>query len=206
MITLIDSGVSNIGSIQNMLKRLGIGFRVATTPDDVASAERIILPGVGSFDAGMRNLSDRGLIQPLTHKAMSERVPVLGVCLGMQLMTQGSEEGERSGLGWVRARAVRFQSTGNAQKVPYMGWNEVTAAKQDSVIENMRPDTRFYFVHSYYVVCDDPADVLLTAPYGAMTYTAAYRCGNIYGAQFHPEKSHKFGMWLLKNFSEITPS
>lgn len=206
MITLIDSGVSNIGSIQNMLKRLGIPFRVAAEPQDVLSAERIILPGVGSFDAGIGNLSARGLVEPLTHKVMSERVPVLGVCLGMQLMGRGSEEGERAGLGWVPAQAVRFQPKGNAQKIPYMGWNEVTAAKQDPLIDGMRPDTRFYFVHSYYVVCDDVADVLLTAPYGDLTYTAAYRRNNIYGAQFHPEKSHKFGMWLLKNFSEVTPS
>lgn len=206
MITLIDSGVSNIGSMQNMLKRLGIGFKVATTPEDVASAERIILPGVGSFDSGMRNLADRGLIEPLSEKAVGERVPVLGVCLGMQLMTRGSEEGERPGLGWVPAQAIRFRPATNAQKVPYMGWNEVTAAKKDPLIEGMRLDTRFYFVHSYHVACDDPNDVLLNAPYGVVTYTAAYRRGNIYGAQFHPEKSHKFGMWLLKNFSEVAPS
>lgn len=206
MITLIDSGVSNIGSIQNMLKRLGIPYRVATSPDDVDAAQSVILPGVGSFDAGMNNLHESGLVEALTRKAMTDRVPVLGVCLGMQLMTGGSEEGERPGLGWVPARAVRFQPSGNAQKIPYMGWNEVTADKPDPLIDQMRPDTRFYFVHSYHVVCDDPADVLLTAPYGEMLYTAAYRRNNIYGAQFHPEKSHKFGMWLLKNFSEIALS
>jgi glutamine amidotransferase len=206
MITVIDSGVSNLGSIRNMLKRLSIPFSVATTPDDVTAAQSIILPGVGSFDAGMRNLHDRGMAEPLTHKAMTECIPILGVCLGMQLMTRGSEEGTRPGLGWVPADTIKFIPSGNLQKVPYMGWNEVTAAKDDPLIDGMRPDTRFYFVHSYHVVCDDANDVLLTAPYGSQPYTAAYRRGNLFGAQFHPEKSHKFGMWLLQNFSEMATS
>lgn len=206
MITVIDSGVSNIGSMQNMLKRLGIPFRVATVPEDVEVAQSIILPGVGSFDAGMANLHERGLAEVLTRKAMGDRVPVLGVCLGMQLMANGSEEGKLPGLGWVPARAVRFLSHDSSPKVPYMGWNDVSEAKQDPLIDQMRPDSRFYFVHSYHVVCDNPEDVLLTARFGEMQYTAAFRRGNIYGAQFHPEKSHKFGMWLLKKFSEVVPS
>jgi glutamine amidotransferase len=206
MITVIDSGVSNIGSMQNMLRRLGIQFRVATVPEDVEVAQRIILPGVGSFDAGMANLHERGLAEVLTRKAMDDRVPVLGVCLGMQLMTNGSEEGELPGLGWVPARTVRFLPNDGSPKVPYMGWNDVSEAKQDPLIDQMRPDARFYFVHSYHVVCDNPGDVLLTARFGEMKYTAAFRRDNIYGAQFHPEKSHKFGMWLLKKFSEAVPS
>lgn len=203
MITIIDSGISNLGSIQNMLKRLSIPFKVAGTAQDIEDATSIILPGVGAFDAGMNNLHKRGLVDALTRKAMTEQVPVMGVCLGMQLMTQGSEEGQQQGLGWMPAQAVRFQPTEGDQRVPFMGWNEVAPAKADAVTADIRPDTRFYFVHSYHVLCDDPADVLLTATYGSMPYTAAYRRGNLVGAQFHPEKSHKFGMWLLKNFSEI---
>ena len=206
MITVIDSGVSNLGSIQNMLKRLDIPFGVATTPDDVKAAQSIILPGVGSFDSGMRNLHDRGMVGPLSHKAMTECIPILGVCLGMQLMTRGSEEGTSPGLGWIPADTIKLKPSSNLQKVPYMGWNEVTAAKDDPLIGELPPDTRFYFVHSYHVVCDDPNDVLLTAPYGIRPYTAAYRRGNLFGAQFHPEKSHKFGMWLLRNFSKIVTS
>ncbi|KQT41888.1 imidazole glycerol phosphate synthase subunit HisH [Devosia sp. Leaf420] len=204
MITVIDSGVSNLGSMQNMLKRLSIPFKVAGTPQDIEDAASIILPGVGAFDAGMRNLHARGLVDILTHKALVEKVPVMGVCLGMQLMTQGSEEGQQPGLGWVPAKAIRFQPTTSEQRVPFMGWNEVTPTKLDAMTTHMRPDTRFYFVHSYHVVCDDPSDILLTAPFGATPYTAAYRRGNLVGMQFHPEKSHKFGMWLLRNFSEMT--
>lgn len=203
MITIIDYGTSNLGSMTNMLRKIGQVSRIASEPRDLEDATKIIVPGVGSFDAGMRKLAESGMIPLLTHKVLEERVPTLGVCLGMHLMTRGSEEGDLPGLGWLAAQTVRFdQKADPTLRVPHMGWNEVTAVKESAVTANMAEETRFYFAHSYFVRPDSISDVLLEARYGATSFAAAVARDNIVAGQFHPEKSHRFGMWLLKNFAE----
>ena len=203
MITIIDYGTSNLGSMTNMLRKIGQVSRIASAPRDLEDATKIIVPGVGSFDAGMRKLAESGMIPLLTHKVLEERVPTLGVCLGMHLMTRGSEEGDLPGLGWLAAQTVRFdQKADPTLRVPHMGWNEVTAVKESAVTANMAEETRFYFAHSYFVRPDSISDVLLEARYGATSFAAAVARDNIVAGQFHPEKSHRFGMWLLKNFAE----
>ncbi|MFN7093228.1 MAG: imidazole glycerol phosphate synthase subunit HisH [Allorhizobium sp.] len=203
MITIVDYGTSNLGSMKNMFKKIGVDTRFATSPSHIEDATKIIVPGVGSFDAGMRALNNSGMVPVLNRKALEERVPILGVCLGMQLMTRGSEEGDLPGLGWIAAQTVRFDQASNpGLRVPHMGWNEVKMCKNNSIVADMAEETRFYFAHSYHISCDNPADVLLECAYGR-PFPAAIASGNLVAAQFHPEKSHRFGMWLLRNFAEI---
>ncbi len=203
MITIVDYGTSNLGSMTNMLRKIGQASRIASTSDQLAEASKIILPGVGSFDAGMRKLAQSGMIPMLNRKVVEQRVPTLGVCLGMHLMTRGSEEGDLPGLGWLPAETVRFDQVAEPTlRVPHMGWNQVHAAKSSVVTEDMPEETRFYFAHSYFVRPDDPSDILFEAQYGASRFAAALARGNIVAGQFHPEKSHRYGMWLLKNFAE----
>ena len=203
MISIVDYGTSNLGSMQNMLKKIGVSSRTAAVPQDLEGATKIIVPGVGSFDAGMKKLQESGMIPMLNQKALIEKVPTLGVCLGMQLMTRSSEEGELVGLGWIDAHTRRFnQRLDPGIKVPHMGWNEVVPAKASELIAQFPADARFYFAHSFHVVCAASEDVLLRASYGASTFAAAFQRGNLMGAQFHPEKSHRFGMTFLRNFVE----
>lgn len=204
-ITIVDYGVGNVGSIQNMLKKVGARSVVASSPDAILQATKLILPGVGAFDAGMDNLARSGLVAALNHKALEERTPVLGLCLGMQLMTRGSQEGRLPGLGWVDADTCKFDGTAMpGLKVPHMGWNLVAPAKQNPILKGYSADTRFYFVHSYYVRCDDPTDALLKCAYAGISFDAGFQHHNLIGVQFHPEKSHRFGMWLLRNFTELS--
>lgn len=204
MITIVDYGLGNLNSIKNMLRRLGVASEISGDPEKILNAEKLILPGVGAFDHGMNNLRSRGLEAPLNKKVMEERVPVLGICLGMQLLCEGSEEGKEPGLGWVPGKAIRFRFDGlNASlKIPHMGWNGVSVTGASKLVNGFLPDMRYYFVHSYHVVCSDPKDVLMTVDYGGSVVAAVHR-GNVLGTQFHPEKSHKFGMMLLKNFAEM---
>ena len=202
MIGIVDYGMGNLGSIRNMLKRIGIQSELISRPEQVLAAHKLILPGVGAFDAGMRNLEDSQLISPLNEAVLgARRVPVLGICLGMQLMTRSSEEGSLPGLGWMDARAVKFEPTPDALKVPHMGWSDVLTLRDEPLVRRLPPEPRFYFVHSYYVRCSAAEDALLTTRYG-IEFHSAFARGNIWGVQFHPEKSHKFGMQLLKNFAE----
>lgn len=202
-ITIIDYGVGNLGSIQNMLKKLGAQSEIATDVSAIERATKIILPGVGAFDAGMTQLNQSGLRPALDTAVLRKRVPVYGICLGMQLMTEGSEEGRLSGLGWIPAKTIRFLPEPNeTMKIPHMGWSIVTKAKQSPALELLDGEPRFYFVHSYHVDCRNRADVLLTAQYGSVHFDAAFERDNILGFQFHPEKSHRFGMALLKAFLE----
>lgn len=203
MITIVDYGVGNLGSIINMLKKVGAKAQASSDPDVLRQAEKLILPGVGAFDAGMRKLNEFGLVPLLTELVLEKKVPVIGLCLGMQLMTKGSEEGTEAGLGWVDAETVRFKfGPENAHlKVPHMGWNTLDIQRQPPLVADLGPESRFYFVHSYYVVCKDKADVVAYTDYGH-PLAAVINKGNIMGAQFHPEKSHRYGMQLLKNFAE----
>ena len=203
MITIVDYGTSNLGSMQNMLKKAGAQSRIAASAQDLKDATKIIVPGVGSFDAGMRKLQQSGMIPVLNERALIEKVPTLGVCLGMQLMTKSSEEGELPGLGWIDARTRRFDQRLNPGiKVPHMGWNEVVPAKASELIGEFPAEARFYFAHSFHVVCTSIEDILLHASYGASSFVAAFQRGNLMGVQFHPEKSHRFGLAFLKNFVE----
>jgi glutamine amidotransferase len=203
MITIVDYGMGNLGSIKNMLKKVGFQCEITSTPDKIMNASKLILPGVGAFDAGMARLNDSGLIPALNEQVLLNKIPVLGICLGMQLMTHSSEEGYLPGLGWVDAKTIRFSfSESSHLKVPHMGWNVVTFPKSSNLINTVEIEERFYFVHSYYVKCQNNDDVLMRAKYGH-EFDAGFEVGNVMGVQFHPEKSHKFGMRLLRNFAEF---
>lgn len=201
MITIIDYGLGNLGSIQNMFKRIGVQAKITSDLGEIGSATKILLPGVGAFDNAMTRINETGLKEVLDKKANLDKVPILGICLGMQLLTRGSQEGVLSGLGWIEADTIKFPAI-EGLKVPHMGWNLVKPSTQSKLNLNLPNESRFYFVHSYYVQVDKQENSILKANYG-IEFDAAIQNDNIYGAQFHPEKSHKFGMQLLKNFSEI---
>jgi len=201
MILVIDYGMGNIGSLLNMIKKVGGEAKVSSDLDEIRSAKKIILPGVGSFDNGMKNLNEGGFSQILTRKVVNERVPFLGVCLGMQLLSKGSEEGKLPGLGWFDAKTVKFKfdSENEKLKIPHMGWNNIEIKRKGNIYEDMYEESSFYFVHSYHIVCEKPEDILSTTFYGN-EFVSSINKDNIYATQFHPEKSHKFGMKLMHNF------
>ncbi len=201
MIQIIDYGLGNLGSIKNMLKKIGHDSEVITNPVDLNNATKIILPGVGAFDTGMRNLADGGWLEILNKKVTIDKVPTLGICLGMQLMCKQSEEGVLPGLSWIDAEVKKFNFDNSALKIPHMGWNEVMPAKHSELINDDFIERRFYFVHSYYVAMANQSQVLFNTNYGFL-FTSGFETQNIIGVQFHPEKSHKFGLSLIKNFAE----
>lgn len=203
MITIIDYKTGNLGSIQNILKRIGEDSVVTSDKKVISQATKLILPGVGAFDTGIRNLLELDLVDILNEKVIDEKTPVLGICLGMQLMSKGSEEGSLNGLGWINASTVRFKFEDCQEyKIPHMGWNFITPHKTSKLLDNMHSDPRFYFVHSYYFKADNHEDILTSTTY-EKEFTSSVERGNILGVQFHPEKSHKFGMKLLKNFVDL---
>jgi len=206
VIVVININLGNVGSILNMLKKIGVKACLSSRSEDIKKAEKMILPGVGSFDNALLNISELKLMDVINQKVLNDKTPILGICLGAQLMTRNSEEGSCPGFGWIDARTVRFNFDSNPfkLKVPHMGWNQVRQLK-DSLL--FRPsdeveERRFYFVHSYHMICDNPADILTTSHYG-FDFTSAFARENIYGVQFHPEKSHKYGMRLLQNFADL---
>lgn len=203
MITIVNYGMGNLGSVQNMFKRIGVASEITGDPQAVSRAEKLLLPGVGAFDAAMQKIAESGLREVLDRKVLEEKVPVLGICLGMQLLTNGSEEGVLPGLGWIPARTIKFRfPEGSPLKIPHMGWNYVFPKRESPLTHDLPAEPRFYFVHSYFVRCDNDEDVLMTTPYGNDFHSIVQR-GNVYGAQFHPEKSHKYGMKLLSNFAGL---
>ncbi|MFD0964606.1 imidazole glycerol phosphate synthase subunit HisH [Pseudofulvibacter geojedonensis] len=200
MITIIDYKVGNLGSIVNMLKKLGVKSKLATTMEDINNAEKLILPGVGAFDSGIVNLRNTGLLDTLNKRVLEDKVPVLGICLGAQLMCKKSEEGKEIGLGWFDAEVRKFNFPKESTfKVPHIGWNYTDIAKDSKLFTDMYEDPRFYFVHSYYMKASEKKDILTETAYD-FTFTSSLERENIVGVQFHPEKSHKFGMKLLENF------
>ena len=204
MIVIVDYGVGNLGSIFNMLKKIDAPeAKISSDPTEIEQAEKLILPGVGAFDTGMQKLRETGLIGLLNEKVLKAKTPTLGVCLGMQLMAKISEEGELPGLGWIDAEAIRFRfdPKESGLKIPHMGWNTVQVQREGTLFQDMYHDARFYFVHSYHIVAHNPDDVLTTTNYG-YDFVSAIQRDHIMAAQFHPEKSHKFGMKLYKNFVE----
>ena len=201
-VTIVDCGIGNIRSVQRMFEHVEGTAEIVSDPQAIHDCRRLVLPGVGAFDAGMAALEDGGWIDALNHVALEQRKPVLGICLGMQLLCRQSEEGERPGLGWVPADVVKVDIGGNSKlKIPHMGWAVTRPAKPNPLIA-AEGEQRFYYVHKYRAVCDRSGDVLATAVYGTEFVSAVHR-DNIYGVQFHPEKSHRFGMALLRRFLEV---
>lgn len=198
MISIVDYGIGNVGSVLNMLKHVGAQARLISTTQEIKTAEALLLPGVGHFGHAMKVLDDLDFTEPLRQRVLGDRVPILGICLGMQLLGTGSDEGGTDGLGFIDARFEKIVSPqGGDLKVPHMGWNEVSVKKPNPIIYDTSP--RFYFVHSYKAVCADPSDVVATTVYGE-EFCCAFGHDNVYGVQFHPEKSHRFGMDLFRRF------
>ncbi|WP_417291665.1 imidazole glycerol phosphate synthase subunit HisH [Corallibacter sp.] len=203
MITIVDYGMGNLGSVFNMFKKIGVESKITSDLEEIKGAQKILLPGVGSFDNAMKRLNESGIRDILDTKVFVEKTPVLGICLGMQLLTLGSEEGKEKGLGWINANTKKFQFAKEKKlKVPHMGWNLVYPSTKSKLTENFVEESRFYFVHSYYVEVENQENSILKSNYG-IEFDSAIQHNNIYGAQFHPEKSHKFGMKLFENFSKI---
>jgi len=203
MIIIIDYGLGNPRSIQNMLRRAGFKADISKNPDSLRAASKLILPGVGHFRFGMESLHKLGLVDVLNERVLDVRVPILGICLGAQFLGRRSEEGECSGLNWVPMDTVRFDRSRmrHGEKVPHMGWTE-TSYTECGLFHGMRGAQRFYYVHSYHFHCDDPGTVMCTAEHG-YRFASGIASGNILGVQFHPEKSHVYGQQLLKNFASI---
>jgi glutamine amidotransferase len=203
MIAIINYGLGNLTSILNMHRRIGIDAVITDNFDELQRADKLILPGVGHFDKGMQNLNATGLTGLLNNLVLEQKKPMLGICLGAQLMTRRSEEGSEKGLGWVHADTVRFNFNGNTSlKVPHMGWTDLLMAQDSPIWQNLPHEPRYYFVHTYHFRFDNAAAVTGNAVYG-YNFACAFQENNIYGVQFHPEKSHKFGMKILENFAAL---
>jgi len=202
MIGIINYGSGNIQAIGNIYERLNIPFVVATVPADLEAVERVVLPGVGAFDQAMNELDKSGMRQALERAVISERKPILGICVGMQLLAKSSEEGRVPGLGWIDGVVKKFdrQSVGHATYLPHMGWNTVKPIKDHSLFANVDLSAGYYFLHNYYFSCERVEDALAETDYGVRFVSAVSR-DNIHGVQFHPEKSHQSGIQLLKNFA-----
>lgn len=203
MIAIVDYGVGNIRAFANIYRRLGLPAEPATTAEALRAADKIILPGVGAFDWAMHRLNDSGMREALDQKVLGEATPVLGVCVGMQMMAHSSEEGALPGLGWIDAEVVRFRpgDANEARHLPHMGWNDAAPSEPDSLFRGI-VEPRYYFLHSYYVAPASEATVLARTHYG-IHFASAVRSGHIFGTQFHPEKSHDWGVSLLRNFAEL---
>lgn len=201
MITIIDYGVGNIGSIENILKYLNVGYFTTSNIDEIDKATKIILPGVGAFDTAMTKLHETGISEIIKKKSMEDKVPLLGICLGMQILAESSEEGKLNGLGLVKGTIKKFQTKNNF-KIPHMGWNYVKVKKEVLPFHELENKLRFYFVHSYYFNLENTEDEWMSTNY-IHSFTSAVNKNNIFGVQFHPEKSHKYGMMLFKEFSKL---
>ena len=199
MVGIINYGLGNLGSIQNMLKVFGEKSIISSNPEELDKCDRYILPGVGAFDAGMKKLSESGLDVYIREKANNEKKPILGICLGMQLLGRKSEEGTLPGLGLIPFDNIRFRLDDTDLKVPHMGWDIVEFKQDNSLLKGLEGTQRYYFVHSYHAQCDSKENVLMTCDYG-YEFAASVVKDNVMGVQFHPEKSHDFGMALLRNF------
>jgi glutamine amidotransferase len=204
LIRIVDYGTGNIDAYLSMFRRMGIPASRASSPSEVRKAEKLVLPGVGAFDHAMGLLNDSGLRDVLDERVRSDGVPVLGVCVGLQLMANGSEEGGMDGLGWIpgRVRALSGNPACGSLPLPHMGWNDLHILKDTPLLRGFEGAPRFYFLHSYFLDCDDVAHVVAATSYG-FDFGCAFSSGGVHGVQFHPEKSHRFGAQLLRNFAEL---
>jgi len=211
MIDIVNYGLGNLDSVLRAFERLSIPARIIATPEEVRASEKLILPGVGHAAWGMEKLRETGLIDALNKKVLEEKTPILGICLGMQLMTKRSEEGDTECLGWFDVETVRFPYDGSEKshdvsplerRIPHMGWNNITPKRDHPLLAGVTPQSSFYFAHSYYVKVENSEDLLGSTSY-QIKFATVIGKGNIYGAQFHPEKSHEDGLILLKNFAQL---
>ena len=203
MITIINYGMGNLGSINNMFKKIGVKSIITSDIDEIKKSKKIVLPGVGSFDVAMEKINNLGIRKVLDKKVLIDKTPILGICLGMQLLTNSSEEGVKSGLGWINGKAINFKNKIDKKlKIPHMGWNSVKIVNKSPFVNDCSDMDRYYFVHSYFVKVKNNSNSLMKTNYG-IDFDSAIVKNNIYGTQFHPEKSHKYGIKLFKNFSKI---
>lgn len=206
-IVIIEYGMGNIGSVANMIRKIGVKPIISNDPEYIYKASKLILPGVGAFDKGMNHLHKLNLVDALEEKVLHQDTPILGICLGMQFFATYSEEGSLPGLNWIEAHVRRFpfssdrETTENIHRIPHMGWNIVSPVCQSELFDLEAEEQRFYFAHSYHYECKNPEDVLSNTNYG-FDFPSAIRRKNIFGVQFHPEKSHRFGRQLLTKFIE----
>ncbi len=204
MVVIVNYGVGNLSSVQNMLRKAGAQASISSEPKDILAADKLLLPGVGHFDYGMKMLNQSGLRDALDHFALELHRPVLGICLGAQILGHGSEEGDTSGLGWIDMHCLRLQPAPGL-RVPHMGWNQVSLKRPSPLFANADGDARYFFVHSYFMECVDAGDVVGTSCHG-IEFACAVQRGNIFGTQFHPEKSLRHGLALMRAFAELQPS
>ena len=202
MISVIDYGMGNCGSVVNMIRKIGGEARIVSTYEDVLTSKKLVLPGVGSFDAGMQSLDTSRISQAIKSALDKPDVKLLGICLGMQLLLETSQEGIRPGLGLVKGHVKKFVLADKKMKIPHMGWNVVKAIGDAPLLDSSCEELRFYFVHSYYVDCDEKSDIAGVTSYGH-DFVSALQKGNIFGLQFHPEKSHQFGMEVFRRYLNI---
>lgn len=204
MIAIIDYGVGNISAFVNIFKQLNIPAKIAKNEADLQDADKLILPGVGHFDYAMQRFNDSGMKERVNHLVTVEKKPVLGICVGMQMMAERSDEGDLKGLGWINSEVIKFDESMRSAKLPlpHMGWNDVSPTTDNPLFNNLNNEARFYFLHSYYFKCNEIENSTADADYGSK-FTCAVNRENVYGVQFHPEKSHHYGITLLKNFAEL---
>jgi len=201
-IVIIDYGLGNVRSVEKAFFRLGITPEISSCHHDILNADKLILPGVGHFKNGMLNLRGMGLIGPLNEAVLIRKIPILGICLGMQLMTEFSEEGNCEGLKWIKAKTVKFSFNSMKLKIPHIGWNSLNLLRGNDLLKNINSNDLFYFIHSYYVKCENKNDILTTTYYG-IDFVSSFNNQNIFGCQFHPEKSHSKGLEILKKFINL---
>lgn len=204
MVTIINYGSGNINAIANIYERLNLPYRIASQPEEIRGAEKLFLPGVGAFDETMRIIEETGLRKALDHEVLENKVPIIGICVGMQILAKSSEEGSRPGLGYIKGRVRKIDASllPAKPKLPHLGWNTVRLRKPSPLFEDIDNEIGFYFLHSYYFECERDADILAETDYGK-TFASAVHHENVYGMQFHPEKSHHNGVNLLRNFARL---
>ena len=204
MITIVDYGLGNVQAFVNLYKRLNIEVCSARTSEDLAGSEKLILPGVGSFDWAMKKLEDSGMRDRLNDLVIKSQVPVLGICVGMQLMGNRSEEGSRPGLSWIRGEIKKLRGPNREERfcLPHMGWNDAQARQAGGLFRGLEDEARFYFLHSFYFAPEASEVVSAVTDYGG-PFASAISWRNVFGVQFHPEKSHQWGIQILKNFAEL---
>jgi glutamine amidotransferase len=205
MMVIIDYGMGNLRSVFKALMRLGIEAMVSPNLYEISKGDKLILPGVGNFKQGMSNLSNTGILDVLNERVIEQKTPILGICLGLQLFSKYSEEGDIDGIGWINAQTKKILFDPEIPlhfRVPHMGWNTLQKENNSMLLQDIRDDNAFYFIHSYHIVCNNYEDIIATTDYG-IRFVSAIQKGNIFGTQFHPEKSHAAGLKILKSFSEF---